>query len=88
MAWNDYHVLVYCILSYLYRCLKSGEMPNGDDVSAAKLGIPYSYWTYIMRRIEDEGFVDVSEQYNDETGKIVSYAESRRKASNICLRIP
>ena len=43
MAKNDYHVIVYRILLYLYTCLKGGE---GER-----------YWHYILCSLLDYGFI-------------------------------
>lgn len=58
MAKDDYFVLVYKILAYLYACLKSGEKPDLHYLSAEGLGIPYSYWTYIWKYLD--GYLYVS----------------------------
>lgn len=33
MAKDDFHVIVYQILAYLYQCLKSGETVNPKQIS-------------------------------------------------------
>lgn len=43
MAKDDYHVIVYQILSYLYQCLKSGE-----DIDTKRLGKDSEYFTVAM----------------------------------------
>ena len=40
MAKDDYHVIVYQILAYLYQCLKSGK-----DVDPQLLGVDSAYFT-------------------------------------------
>lgn len=59
MAQNDYHVIVYQILAYLYAQLKKGE-----DIDPAFLkydgnlfDIPHSYWLYIMTNLLNGGYV-------------------------------
>lgn len=59
MAKDDYYVIVYQILAYLYVCLKNGEnveanklKPNGD-----MFAINEKYWTYIMENMVDQGFI-------------------------------
>ena len=60
MARDDYHVIVYQILAYLYQCLKNG----GDvDVRALQYNSPLikakneRYWHYIIYNICDEGLI-------------------------------
>ncbi len=67
MAKNDYPVIVYQILSYLYKCLKSG-----DDVQGILLNydspmfdkINKRYWEYIMHNLVKynliEGIIEVN----------------------------
>ena len=51
MARDDYHVIVYQILAYLYQCLKKG---NPVDISMLKPGSLFlkelneHYWAYII----------------------------------------
>lgn len=55
MAKDDYFVLAYRILSYLYACFKAGERPDMDCISADVLHIPVGYWFNIMRSLTEEG---------------------------------
>ncbi len=62
MAKNDYPVIVYQILSYLYKCLKSG-----DDVQSALLNydspmldkINKRYWEYIMHNLVKYNLIEL-----------------------------
>lgn len=58
MARDDYHVLACIVLAYFYRCLKEGISPNMDDVDDRQLKIPYSYWEYIIRHLQQSGYID------------------------------
>lgn len=61
MAKDDYHVIVYQILAYLYQRLKKGEI-----VQAYMLGhnshlfenINKKYWAYIIYNMADMGLID------------------------------
>jgi len=60
MAANDYHVIVYQILAYLYSCLK-----DGVDVDLASIErfkdeniINEKYWQYILRHLAECGYVE------------------------------
>lgn len=53
MAKDDYHVIVYQILAYLYQRLKKGE--TADESMLKHDGhlfkIDKSYWAYIIQHV-------------------------------------
>ena len=59
MAANDYHVIVYQILTHLYSQLKKGEKPRTSAIThdGELFEINYSYWVYIMRNMLEEGYI-------------------------------
>lgn len=57
MAKNDYHVIMYRILIYLYACLKEGVPFDPDEVSYERLGIPESYWSTVVAKMAEKGFI-------------------------------
>lgn len=57
MARNDFHVIAYRILAYLYECLKNGVTPQNDIVSADTMGIPDRYFMDVLQILSDEGFI-------------------------------
>lgn len=59
MAKDDYFVIVYQILSYLYQRLKRGESMDARMISAESdlYTIPYSYWLYIIENLVDDGYI-------------------------------
>lgn len=57
MAKDDYFVLVYRILNYLYEYFKVGEKPDLDMIGPAALGIPRGYWMNIMESLSNEGYI-------------------------------
>ena len=59
MARDDYHVIVYQILAYLYTTLKEGIKvdPSLLDFQSRYLGINQHYWTYIMVNLLNEGYI-------------------------------
>ena len=59
MARDDYHVIVYQILAYLYMQLKEGEPINGNFLKAESqyLHINERYWQFIMQSLVDEGYI-------------------------------
>ena len=57
MAHDDMHVVMYKILSYLYKCMKAGEDPDLEMISAAYLGINQRYHGQIVMELIERGFV-------------------------------
>lgn len=61
MAKDDYHVIVYQILAYLYQRLKKGE---NTDPAMISVGSPLfapicdAYWAYILYNLQDMGMVN------------------------------
>lgn len=56
MAKDDYFVIVYDLLTYLYDCLKSGRRVDMAELTAERYGIPESYWLYILDSLLEQGF--------------------------------
>ena len=57
MAKNDYFVVAYRILTYLYECFKAGEKPNIDFYGADALKINNGYWVNVMESLYNEGCI-------------------------------
>ncbi len=57
MAKNDFFVIAYRILAYLYECMKQGVFPDLNDVSYERLGIPERYWIDVIRNLYDDGYI-------------------------------
>ncbi|MEY8381478.1 YjcQ family protein [Ileibacterium valens] len=59
MAKDDYFVIVYKILAYLYVQLKAGEQIDPRLISADGYlcSVNDKYWTYIWVNLVDSGFV-------------------------------
>lgn len=70
MAKDDFHVVVYQILAYLYHCLKKGIPVDAKNLehNSQYFQINQSYWCYIlhhlqsMNMIEGLGFIQVDGQ--------------------------
>ena len=58
MAADDFEVVAYKVLSYLYSCIKAGVEPN---VAKAKdiAGVNDVYWSAVVRSIESDGLAEV-----------------------------
>ena len=59
MAKDDYHVIVYQILAYLYMQLKNGEPVDGAFLrhNSQYLGINERYWEYVIENLLNEGLI-------------------------------
>lgn len=57
MAKNDYMVIVYRIMAYIYACQKQGIAFDPDVISYEKLNIPESYYNDIVKDIVDRGYI-------------------------------
>ena len=59
MAKDDYHAIVYYLLSYLYHCLKTGEKPNKKylELAAYPAFVPDSYKDFIYIQLAKEGYI-------------------------------
>lgn len=58
MAKNDYFVIAYRILIYLYACLKSDVTVDTEEISPAKLDITPKYWLYVLEHLQAEGYIE------------------------------
>lgn len=59
MSKDDYHVIVYQVLSYMYACLKAGDDPKDKELAAIALKAELNerYWHYILKSLVDYGLV-------------------------------
>lgn len=60
MANDDYFVIAYRILAYLYVCLKNGENANLDYLHPDTKEFPVgnAYWDYILRHLYKDDYID------------------------------
>ena len=58
MSKDDYYVIVYRLLKYLYDCLKKSKRPDADVLAAGYFGVGNEYWEYIIRNIFTDGYVE------------------------------
>ena len=57
MAKDDYFVIAYRLLKYLYDCLKRGKPPNVEVLSSDFFSINEDYWQYIVRTLHEDGYI-------------------------------
>lgn len=72
MARDDYFVIVYAILKYLYDCLKEDRTVDFDRISNTAYGIPFSYWCYIIESMQEQGYIKGLGIKDTKDGKILS----------------
>lgn len=60
MAADDYHVIAYQILLYLYDCLKKGNDPNNDDLEGYRQAhnINLRYWSRVIIDLSNNGYIE------------------------------
>lgn len=69
MTKNDYYVLVYRVLMYLYNCLKNGEDVDASKLTPQWLGINERYFEYIFDTLDEEEFILNATYIEDHAGK-------------------
>lgn len=59
MKKDDYFVIVYRILAYLYECLKKGEKPSAEYLEHGTEAFPVNqiYWSCIVRSLQERGYI-------------------------------
>ena len=77
MAQNDMHVVMYKILSYIYKCMKEGVEPDASKLSSSALSIPEEYWKQIVRELVEHGYLTGVSTTQVTTGLVVDFAKPR-----------
>ncbi len=57
MAQNDYHVVIFRILNYLYKQLKDGAEIDCKKISANTLEINERYFNYIILELINNNYI-------------------------------
>lgn len=83
MAKDDYHVLAYRILTYLYQCLKEGIDPDLDCIGYEVLRVEESYWNYIMLHLLDDEMIEGASKF-----KLVGRSKPLVKLTNDVMVTP
>ena len=67
MAKDDFHVIAYRILDYLYECMKKGESPEIEYLNEKTYGINERYFNKIIELLYKNGYItgviEVGTQY-------------------------
>ena len=64
MAKNDFHVVAYRILQYLYECMKAGQDPEVDKITAENYEINDRYFNTIIKELYENGYIDNVSEVN------------------------
>ena len=70
MAKDDYFVILYVLLDYLYTCIKSGENPDLNFLNEDRFNINRKYWFYILENAKDDGLIKGIDFVLTKQGKI------------------
>ena len=64
MAKDDYFVLVYKLLRYLYRCLKGGTTASWEVVAPNSKDFPIGqeYFAYLLFHLLEDGYIEGIEE--------------------------
>lgn len=58
MAKNDFQVITYQILNYLYQCLKNDETPDVNKLTAKYFDINDRYFCTILYELKKHDYID------------------------------
>lgn len=60
MSKDDYFVLAYKLLRYLYRCLKEGTPASLDIIApnTENFPVPQQYFTYLVSHLLADGYIE------------------------------
>ena len=60
MAKNDYFLLVYRVLAYLYECVKQGQRPDPEYLTHDTKHFPVNeiYWSYVITNLCQDGYME------------------------------
>lgn len=72
MAKDDYFVILYAILKYLYDCLKHGKQADFRIISSDAFDVPFSYWCYILETAQENGFIKGLTIAETKEGKLIT----------------
>ena len=64
MAKDDFHVIAYRILQYLYECMKAGQDPEIDKINAKNYEINDRYFNTIIKELYNNGYIDNVSEMN------------------------
>lgn len=59
MAKDDYFVIAYYLLKYLYSCLKQGIVPSENIIRLEDYicDVSEEYWIYVIANLQEDGYI-------------------------------
>lgn len=68
MAKNDYFVVMYRLMMYLYNCLKDDQDVDLSKITPKYLGVNDRYFQYILINLVNDGYLMDDSTYEDMNG--------------------
>ncbi|WP_338033125.1 YjcQ family protein [Limosilactobacillus alvi] len=68
LAKNDYFVVMYRLMMYLYNCLKNDQQVDLSKITSSYLGINERYFQYILTNLVNDGYLMADSTYEDMNG--------------------
>lgn len=68
LAKNDYFVVMYRLMMYLYNCLKNNQQVDPSKITPKYLGINDRYFQYILINLVNDGYLMPDSTYEDMNG--------------------
>lgn len=72
MAQDDFDVIAYKVLAYVYRCLKEGKQVDLDKVWETAGCPPEDYWKAVLASLRADGYLRVNDPRYDILGNVIT----------------
>lgn len=73
MAKDDFFVIAYKFMAYLYACMKAGEEPQYEEISPERFCISEKYWYDIITNLYNKGYIDGVKEIHTPWSKQIIY---------------
>lgn len=72
MAHDDFDVIAYKVLQYVYRCMKEGKQVDLDKTWEMAGCPPEDYWKAVLASLQADGFLRVNDPRYDILGNVIT----------------
>ena len=72
MAHDDFDVIAYKFMAYVYGCMKAGKEVDIDKSWELCGCPPEDYWKAILSSLQDSGYVKVNDARYDILGEVIT----------------
>lgn len=72
MAHDDFDVIAYKVLSYVYGCMKAGKEVDIDKAWELAGCPPEDYWKAILSSLQSNGLIRVNDARYDILGEVIT----------------